>query len=332
MERTYTVDELFAAVRRRWKVAAIVSGSVLALAALVMARIPDEFRAGGVVMVEPFTPHPDLVVPMMAAQSLEEKVKSVRAQIYARTLMATAIEELKLYPKEREKGMDHAIEAFRLDTEVHAESDNAFAIMVRGHDSELTARASNRLAELFIEGNLQLRAGKMEREERSAKGAHHRLDLIGTQPFGKDTEVGRLEEQYDESRARLGKAIAGLTPDHPDVLVLRREAEATYGRVLAARTRAAQTDLEARRMHEAVPRSRTRITELEQRMAGIDKLVAAIPMTTSQIGELNRDAEMLKGKVGQLISKKAEAEITAGLELKSGPTEVRVLAGAPPGA
>jgi uncharacterized protein involved in exopolysaccharide biosynthesis len=384
MERTYTVDELFAAVRRRWKVAAIVSGSVLALAALVIARIPDEFRARAVVMVEPFTPHPDLVVPMMAPQSLEEKVKSVRAQIYARTLMATAIEELKLYPKEREKGMDHAIEAFRLDTEVHAEGDNAFAIMVRGKDTGLAAGAGHRLAELFIEGNLQVRSGQVtrtreiigqklaemrgelakvegkvaafrqqhsdtlpetmeariherdqiarqiEQEEMFAKEAHHRLDLIGTQPFGKDTEVGRLEEQYDESRARLGKAIAGLTPDHPDVLVLRREAEATYGRVLAARSRAAQNDLEARRMNEAVKRSRTRIAELEQRMAGIDKLVAAIPMTTSQIGELNRDAEMLKVKVGQLISKKAEAEITADLELKSGPTEFRVLESAQP--
>jgi uncharacterized protein involved in exopolysaccharide biosynthesis len=83
-------------------------------------------------------------------------------------------------------------------------------------------------------------------------------------------------------------------------------------------------------MNEAVRRSRTRIVELEQRMAGIDKLVAAIPMTSSQIGELNRDAEMLKVKVGQLISKKAEAEITADLELKSGPTEFRVLESAQP--
>ena len=104
MDRTYTFDELWAAVRRRWKTMALVAGGVLALAALVIARIPNEYRARALVMVEPFTPHPDLVVPVVNTLNLEQKVKSVREGVYARSLMATAIEELKLYPKEREQG------------------------------------------------------------------------------------------------------------------------------------------------------------------------------------------------------------------------------------
>src|SRR5207245_2673325 len=47
--------------------------------------------------------------------------------------------------------------------------------------------------------------------------------------------------------------------------------------------------------------------------------------TATQLAELDRDAEMLKVKVGSLVSKKAEAEITAELEAKSAPTEFRVL-------
>ena len=75
---------------------------------LVVARLPNEYRARALVMVEPLHPHPDLVVPVIS-KTLDERVKSVRAQVYARQLMASAIEELNLYPQEREKnGLDGA--------------------------------------------------------------------------------------------------------------------------------------------------------------------------------------------------------------------------------
>ena len=163
MDRTYTVDELWAAVKRRWKTAALVAGGVFVLAALVIARMPAEYKARALVMVEPFTPHPDLVIPVINPLSLEEKVKSVREGVYARSVMSTAIEELKLYPKEREKGMDEAVAALRTDTEVHAEGDNAFSITVRSRDPQVAAKTANRLAELYIEGNLQVRAGQVTR-------------------------------------------------------------------------------------------------------------------------------------------------------------------------
>src|SRR5206468_8022668 len=126
MERTYTVDELLGAVRRRWKWMAIVAGTVFALAAIVIAKLPNEYRARALAMVEPLQPHPDLVVPVIST-TLGEKVKNVRSQVYARQLMSTVIDELNLYPKERQKdGMDAGVEALRLDTEVHAEGDDAF--------------------------------------------------------------------------------------------------------------------------------------------------------------------------------------------------------------
>jgi protein tyrosine kinase modulator len=384
MDRTYTIDELWAAVRRRWKTVALVSGVAVVLSALVIARIPNEYRSRALVMVEPFTPHPDLVVPVVNALNLEEKVKSVREGVYARSLMATAIEELKLYPKEREKSMDEAVAALRADSEVHAEGDDAFSITVRSRDPQQAARTANRLAELYIEGNLQVRSGQVTRtreiiaqklaemrgelthaeakvnaykqahaatlpemtearyhqrdelskqidlESTFIQEAQRRLDLLGTQPFGKETEVGRLEELYDGMRAKLAAAQATLTPDHPDVESLKRETEATYGRLQTARARAAANDLELRRMTEAIQRGRTRIAELQKGQTDIDKLIAAAPLTAAGLTEMLRDVDMLKTKVGQLVSKKAEAEITADLETKSGPSEFRVLESAQP--
>ena len=386
MDRTYTVDELVGALKRRWKIMAIVAGGVLALATIVIARIPDEYSARALVMVEGLHPHPDLVVPIIST-SLEERVKNVRAQVYARGLLSTTIEELKLYPKEREKhGMDAAVEALRKDTEVHAEGDDAFSIIVRSKDRDAAARTANRLAELFIETNLQVRAGQVtrtrdiisqklaemrgdlsksesklisfkkehanelpelvesrihEREQLSKQieiettfmnDAKRRLDLIGIAPSGKDTEVGRLEEEYDNSRAKLGAATSHLTADNPDVIALQRETQATLARLQAARARAAQNDLESRRMTEAANRGQKRIAALEARQEKIDKVVAVSPQIAVQVNEMDRDIDVVKAKVISLTSKKAEAEIAADLEAKSAPSEFRVLESAAPPA
>src|SRR3954469_133727 len=163
MERTYTVDELLNAVRRRWKWMAVIAAAVFAIAAIVIAKVPNEYRARALAMTEPLQPNLELVVPVIST-TLFEKVKNVRAQVYSRQLMASVVEELGLYPKEREKdGMDAAVEALRLDTEVHAEGDDAFSITVRSRDPVLAAKTANRLAELFIEGNLQVRAAQVAR-------------------------------------------------------------------------------------------------------------------------------------------------------------------------
>jgi len=386
MDRTYTIDELWAAARRRWKTMALVAGAALVVAALVIARLPNEYKARALVMIEPFTPHPDLVVPVVNAMNLTDKVRSVREGVYARSLMSTAIEELKLYPKERQKSMDEAIAALRNDTEVHAEGENAFSITVRGRDPETTARAANRLAELYIEGNLQVRAGQVNRtreiltqklaemrgqlakseakiaefkkansdklpelsearyhqrdelskqielEQTFIQEAQRRIDLLGTQPFGKDTEVGRLEELFDTQKARLATLQSTLLSDHPDIASARRELEATSSRLAGARARAAANDLELRRMNEAIKRGRTRITELTARQQEVDKLIAAAPLVAAELSELTRDTDMINAKVANLVSKKAEAEITADLEQKSGPSEFRVLESAQPPA
>ncbi|GAC1603099.1 MAG: hypothetical protein NVS4B10_15530 [Myxococcales bacterium] len=386
MERTYTVDELLSALRRRWLRAVAVAAVVLALAVIVIARIPNEYRAKAMVMVEPSTPHPDLVTPVIST-SLEEKVKSVKAQVYSRGLLAPAIEELKLYPKERERGgMEAAVEALRRDTEVNPEvGDNSFTITVRAREPETAARTANRLAELFIEGNLQVRQGQVQRtrdtisakldemrgslvkaeqrisafkrehqnelpellgamevsergdlakQQELAEGfiqtARARLDLLGTQPPGKDTETGRLQEEEATLRAQFSAAASALTPDHPDVQRLARQVGEVHARLERARTRAGEDNLEQRRMEEAIRRGRQDVDRIAQRMANIDKVIASGPMIAAQLSDVSRDADLLRAKVTQLVSKKAEAEIAAELEQKNAPNEFRVLEAASP--
>src|SRR6202022_3004635 len=311
--RTYTVDELLSALRRRWGRAVVVAAAVLALAALLIVRQPNEYRAKAMVMVEPSTPHPDLVVPVIST-TLAERVKSVRAQVFARGLLAPVIEELKLYLEDREKGgMDAAVDSLRKDLEVNGEGDDAFSIAVKARDPETAARTANRLAELFIEGNLAVRQGQVQRtrdvisheldllraqlaasdakvgafkkahrdelpelvesrmrerdqiakqielEHGFLQTAQTRLDLLGTQPAGKDTEVGRLEEQLDAVRGQFGVAAAALTSDHPDVQRFGRQVSDLHTRLEKAKARAAANDLEQRRINPAMERGRASI-------------------------------------------------------------------------
>src|SRR3989442_3091937 len=335
MERTYTVNELLGAMKRRWKWMAVVAGGVFAVAALVVARLPNEYRARALVMVEPLHPHPDLVVPVIS-RTLEERVKSVRSQVYARQLMATAIEELDLYPKSREEeGMDAAVEALRNDTEVHGEGDDAFTITVRSRDAAQAAKTANRLAELFIEGNLQVRAGQVARtrdvisqqlaqmraelsksqakiaafkranattlpelnearmrerdqlakqievETGFVQTAQQRIDLIGVLPAGRETEVGRMEQQVDDLRGRLGSVRAALLPDHPDVQALSRELGNAQARLEQARARAAANDLELRRMTDAIGRGRKSVAQFQALNAEDDKLMGVASVTAA---------------------------------------------------
>ena len=311
-------------------------------------------------------------------------MKSVRSQVYARQLMATAIEELNLYPKIREKeGMDGAVEALRNDTEVHGEGDDAFTITVRSRDPAVAAKTANRLAELFIEGNLQVRAGQVARtrdviaqqlaqmraelgkaeakiaafkranastlpelnearmrerdqlakqievETGFVQTAQQRIDLIGVLPAGRETEVGRIEQQVDDLRGRLGSVRAALTPEHPDVQALSRELGNAQARLEQARARAAANDLELRRMTDAIGRGRKNIAQRQARIAEVDKLIAAAPLTATQLAELDRDAEMLKVKVGSLVSKKAGGEERADRVPRSGVRHRAAAAGQP---
>src|SRR5438093_979736 len=126
-------------------------------------------------------------------------------------------------------------------------------------------------------------------------------------------------------RARLATLQASLTPDHPDVDAMKREVDSTGVRLQNARVRAAANDLELRRMNDAIARGRNRIADLLKRQTEIDKLIAVAPLVAADLAELTRDTDMVKAKVTQLISKKAEAEITADLEQKSGPSAFRAL-------
>jgi succinoglycan biosynthesis transport protein ExoP len=334
MERTYTVDELLGAIRRRWKWMAIVAGTVFALAAIVIAKLPNEYRARALAMAEPLQPHQDLVVPVISTQ-LFEKVKNVRSQVYARTLMATVIEELNLYPKEREKdGMDAAVEALRVDSEVHAEGDDAFSITVRSKDPVLAAKTANRLAEMFIESNLQVRAAqvartrdvisqqlgemrgelsKAERKVADFKAAH--ADTLPELNESRMRERDQLSKQIDGEEGWIKNAqnridLIGVTPLGKDTEVGRfaEQYDALRAKLGAARAALTPDHPDVVSLTREVGTAKAQLDQAEARAAANDlearRMKEAISRGKKQIAELQT-------RVAQLDRQMAAAPFTA---------------------
>ena len=83
-------------------------------------------------------------------------------------------------------------------------------------------------------------------------------------------------------------------------------------------------------MNDAIRRGQKRIEDYRTQQAQVDKLIASSPLVAADLSDLTRDVDLIKAKVASLVSKKAEAEITADLETRSGPSQFRVLESAQP--
>ncbi len=379
MDRAYTVFEMLAVVRRRLRLMAATAAMVIAGAAVVIAALPTEYRVGAVVLAEPNRPHADLITPAVT-WTVEDRVKSVRQQLLARSTLERVITELDLYQRDRARhGADAAVALLRRHLEINADGEGVFSVYFTFDNPQQAARVVNRLAAIFIEDNLALRErqasrtksivsvalsemrDQVEQTERridAFKRAHatelpeavegnlreldrhnklveiaetfrreaeHRRAMIGVGEPGHDTEVGRLTALRETAVANVRALSAQYTDDFPDVAAARREMAAIEASLTSARARAAQDDLELRRMNSEVRKSEDDIVNHQKQMGFIQAHVDAAPKWGASLSVLTREQEVLRAKYGQLLSKQVEAEVALELERKSDAASYRLI-------
>src|SRR5438552_822232 len=119
MERTYTLRELLAALRRRRWMASLVAGIAFALAAAAILSWPSEYRATSVVQVEPHRVAPEYL-PASSIISFEERMRTLKHGLLARPILEKVIRETDLYPELR-ADMGEAVEKLRRHVEIRLE-------------------------------------------------------------------------------------------------------------------------------------------------------------------------------------------------------------------
>jgi uncharacterized protein involved in exopolysaccharide biosynthesis len=186
MERTYSLPEIFAALKRRKLLALAVAAGVLATSMAVILVLPRQYSARTVVQMEPHRIYPDFF-PAQQAQSFEDRMRTVKHGILARPVLEKAIRQTGLYP-DLEGDMDRAVERLRRNVEVRLEGEVVggppallFVVEVTANDAQKVAQVAEILPREYAEmtrATLQQQA-KALRETLEAQVVQLRDEMAG---------------------------------------------------------------------------------------------------------------------------------------------------------
>jgi polysaccharide chain length determinant protein (PEP-CTERM system associated) len=177
--KTYTPEEaLKIGWRYKWL---IVVPFLFATAGTVIGLrfVPDRYRSETFILVVPQRVNENYVSSSVNNR-LDERLQSISQQILSRTRLEAIIDELGLYPGERQQlPMEDIVARMREDIEVQTVRGDAFRVAYSAREPAIAQKVTERLASLFIEENLRDREALAE----------------ATNQF--------LESQLEEARARL---------------------------------------------------------------------------------------------------------------------------------
>jgi succinoglycan biosynthesis transport protein ExoP len=216
MERGMTLQQVIRGIWRRRRLVALVFAVVFAAGAATVVALPDRYRATAVVRVEPHRPSSELVQPSVTAP-VEDRLKTVRQELFARPLIERAVAELGLFPDLRKnRGIEAAVEELRVMLDVKIEGETAFELSVLGPDPAQVARIANRLPELYAQEALRVREAQardiaalfdeeLERISRKVMGLEQRINAF------KIAHLGELPEQLEPNMRNAERTMAALT-------------------------------------------------------------------------------------------------------------------------
>lgn len=226
-------DLLKAVWRRRWWFTLPALIGLIASYAIYRS-LPPVYRASTLVMVERQKVPSDYVKPTVTT-SMQERLDTIEHQILNRSNLERIVQEMGLYPELRgEASLDHLIARVRQDITIKHQGET-FRVYFEGGDPVRVADTANRIADLFIQENLRLRAHqakgtssfleaeladtKAKLEIQEARIAAFKQRYMGALPEERDTNL-RASEQLS---ARLQINMDALDKAETRKLLLQRE-------------------------------------------------------------------------------------------------------------
>ncbi len=156
MERTYTLHDLLAALKRRRAIALVAAAAVGLVGAIAALAVPSEYSATSMTQIEPRRLPADFF-PAQNATAYEDRMRTIKHGILARPVLERTIRETDFYPDLR-NDMDEAVSRMRRNVEVRLEGEVPagppallFVVEVHGRDRAKVAKAANLLPRIYAE-------------------------------------------------------------------------------------------------------------------------------------------------------------------------------------
>ncbi len=218
-------------IHRKWLVLAVFV-VVSAITMTVAYYLPNVYTSQTVILVDP-QKVPESYVRSTVTGDVRNRLSTLSQQILSETRLQKIIDDLHLYPEERnKKAREEIVAKMRSDISVTLVGElgggqdlQAFRVTYSGKDPRLVAQVTNDLASLFIEENLkareqqatgtteflqnQLQETRKTLEQQEAKLRDFKLKHIGEMPEQQASTLqilGQLQSQLQLESEALNRA------------------------------------------------------------------------------------------------------------------------------
>jgi succinoglycan biosynthesis transport protein ExoP len=159
-----SVHVVLKALRRRKFYLLIPMVLVTAAFAYYAMKQPERFRARVMLAAESAIPRDSVRARADAAAiaNITEQLRTIRETLLNRRALETVIREFNLYPLDTKQATDEAIENLKSNIDLQVEGTDAFYVSYQGSDRQQVMQVTNRLAEMFVERNAELRGNQTE--------------------------------------------------------------------------------------------------------------------------------------------------------------------------
>jgi polysaccharide chain length determinant protein (PEP-CTERM system associated) len=149
--KKYTPEEVLRIAKKRIWFIIIPFALVAAVTAIVSKMLPDIYMAETTILVVPQR-IPEAYVKSTITMRIEDRMQTIKQQLYSRTLLESTIKEFNLYPELRRAGtpMEDIVGKMRGELKTEVYKGEAFRIWYIGYDPSTVMKVVERLTSTFI--------------------------------------------------------------------------------------------------------------------------------------------------------------------------------------
>ena len=150
--KTYSIDEVLRVARKRMWVVLVPLAVVSAATAVVVRKIPDQYRSDAMIVVIPQR-IPTEYVRSTVTIRIEDRLQTIKAQVLSRTLLEETIKTFNLYAEERKNGalMEDIVNRMRNEVFITLfRLGETFQISYVGEDPKTVTKVTEYLTTTFI--------------------------------------------------------------------------------------------------------------------------------------------------------------------------------------